>query len=322
MASFEDGLSWPEILTRYDITNIDNRYLLLKRNAQPRTYEFEPIGKQVDVAINEWFDLEDGQQPVWGKIDIHPNLIGKLTTAVLRLPPLNIDIETADGLVTGYRTVGDIMDEGFLLSPILSSRWDFVDFAKPNWQDKLAAKQVKRFRIVADGFNAMRYPPKYQVSLSQFKFSRQSFDGVVGLQDWNTQVTPLPLEGYLQKVNIDNTDEMGWLAHAPMKMAISLSGTEKSFSADFGILEEAVVNGLNENIGDGVEFKIIGLQADGEETLLYSRDLQPKENLEDRGTQKISVDLSQADFARLILETSMGKDPSFDWSYWSDFQLK
>ncbi|MGD1920692.1 MAG: hypothetical protein ACFCAD_18500, partial [Pleurocapsa sp.] len=113
------------------------------------------------------------------------------------------------------------MDDGFLLSPVLSNRWDFVNFATPNRQDKLSAKQVKRFRIVAEGFNAMRYPPKYQVSLSQFKFYRQSFDNVVGWQGWNTQGTiPIPLEGHLQRVKIDNTNEIGWLAHAPMKMII------------------------------------------------------------------------------------------------------
>ena len=322
LASFEDGLSLPEILTRYDIANLENRYLLLQRNAQPRTYEFEPIVKQVDVPINQWFELEDVRQPVWGKIDIHPNLIGKLTTTILRLPPLNIEIETADGLTTGYRTIGDIMDDGFLLSPILSSRWDFVDFASPNWQDKLAAKKVKRLRIVADGFNAMRYPPKYQVSLSQLKFPRQSFDGIAGREDWDNQITPLPLEGNLQRVDIDNTDEMGWLAHAPMKMAISLDGREKKFSVDFGILEQAVVNGLEQNLGDGVEFKIIALQSDGQQKLLFSRSLQPKEDQGDRGKQKVSVDIDRENIVQLILETDSGKDPSFDWSYWSNLKLE
>ncbi|MGD1920693.1 MAG: hypothetical protein ACFCAD_18505 [Pleurocapsa sp.] len=87
LASFEDGLSWPEILTRYDITNMENRYLLLKRNTKPRTYEFEPTVEQANVAMNQWYEVKDGQEPVWGKINIHPNLIGNLTTTIMRLPP-------------------------------------------------------------------------------------------------------------------------------------------------------------------------------------------------------------------------------------------
>ena len=322
LPSFEDGLSWPEILTRYDITDIENRYLLLQRNAQPRQYQIKPTQSKVKVSMNEWFDVGDAQQPVWGEIDIHPNLIGKLTTAILRLPPLNMEIETADGLVTGYRTIGDIMSEGFLLSPVLSSRWDFADFASSDWQDRLALKQVKRFRIVADGFNAMRYPAKYQVSLNQLEFTRQSFAEVAGKSDETLQIRPTPLEGYLQKANIDGSDEMGWLAHAPMKMAIRLSGAEQSFSTDFGILDDAVQNSLNENIGDGVEFKIFGLTANGEETLLFARNLQPRENEGDRGTQKLKLDLSQINISQLVLETAIGKDASFDSSYWSNLRLE
>ena len=322
LASFEDGLSWLEILTRYDIADIENSYLVLKRNSQPRTYKLEPTVEQVDVAINEWFDIEDAPQPVWGKIDIHPNLIGKLTTAILRLPPINIEVETADGLISSYRTVGDIMDEGFLLSPILSSRWDFVNFASPSWQDKLASRQVKRFRIVAEGFNATRYPQKYQVSLSQLEFPRQSFAAVTGWRNWTDNIVPIPLEGNLQRVDVDGTGEMGWMAHAPMKMAISLEGTEQKFSVDFGILKQAVIDGLNRQLGDGVEFKIFALQSDGRQKLLFDRNLQPFKNKSDRGTQTVSIDISQMDISRLILETNEKKDASFDWSYWSNLQLK
>ena len=322
MASFEDGLSWPEILTRYDIANVENRYLLLKKNAQPRPYELKPIQNTVNVALNEWFDVSELQNPLWCKLDIHPNLIGKLTTAILRLPPINIEIETADGLITGYRTIGDVMSEGFLLSPVLSTRWDFIDFAASDWQKRLAAKQVTRFRIVAEGFNAQRYPEEYQVSFSQLEFSRQSFAGVTGWQEWNNQIIPIPIEGYLQRVDIDDQDEVGWLAHPPMKTKIELKGTEQSFSANFGILNNAVENALRDNVGDGVEFKIIAVESDGQETLLFSRDLQPKDNPQDRGIQQVKIDLGQINPTQLILETSSGKDTLYDWSYWSELKLE
>ena len=322
LASFEDGLSWLEILTRYDIADVDNSYLLLKRNAQPRTYQLKPLVENANVAINEWFELNNTSQPVWGKIDIHPNLIGKLTTAILRLPPINIEIETADGSISSYRTIGDIMDEGFLLSPVLSSRWDFMNFAAPKWQAKLASKQVKKFRIVAEGFNARRYPDKYRVSLSQLEFPRQNFARVTGWQDWTDKIVPIPLEGYLQRVNIDDTDEMGWMAHAPTKMAISLEGTEQKFSVNFGILNQAVIDDLEEQIGDGVKFRVFALQSDGSQKLLFDRDLQPLKNKSDRGTQTVSIDISRMDISRLILETNEKQDASFDWSYWSNLQLR
>ena len=42
LSSMEDGLSWPEILTRYDIKNFEKRYLLLEKRAEPRSYQLQP----------------------------------------------------------------------------------------------------------------------------------------------------------------------------------------------------------------------------------------------------------------------------------------
>jgi hypothetical protein len=91
LASFEDGLSWPEILTRYDITNIEGRYLMLQRSSQPRPYQLKPITNEVNLSLGEWFDVPNNQEPVWGKIKIHPNLWGKLASAALKLPPLYLE---------------------------------------------------------------------------------------------------------------------------------------------------------------------------------------------------------------------------------------
>ena len=41
--SLEDGLSWPEFLTRYDIKGMTNTTLLLKRSAAPRTFQLTPL---------------------------------------------------------------------------------------------------------------------------------------------------------------------------------------------------------------------------------------------------------------------------------------
>ena len=322
LASFEDGLSWPEILTRYDITDIEGRYLLLQRSSQPRQYEFEPMTNEIELTLGEWFDVPDTQEPVWGKIELHPNLLGKLATAALRLPPLYMEIETADGMKTKYRTIGDVMSEGFLLSPTLSNRWDFLDLADPDWQKKLAQRHVTKFRIVDEGLNSWLYPQTYQFTLSQLQFPRQDFTKVVGWSDGSNQITPKPLDGGIQRVLINNTDKAGWMAHAPMTMVVELNEKRQSFSFSFGILEEGVEEALKENAGDGVEFKIIYLHTNGNEKTIFSRRLQPMSNPEDRGIHQATVDLSQINATRLMLETVPGKDNQYDWSYWSELKAK
>ena len=166
----------------------------MQRNSQPRQYQIEPITEQVTLGFNEWFDVPKTQEPIWGKIELHPNLLGKLATAALRLPVLYLEVETADGIQTKYRTIGDVMNEGFLLSPILANRWDFLDLASSDWQSRLAGKEVVKFRIIADGLNSSLYPSEYQFSLSKLQFPRQDFAQVSGWQDWSQQIRPLPVE--------------------------------------------------------------------------------------------------------------------------------
>ena len=318
LASFEDGLSWPEILTRYDIANIEGSYLILQRSSQPRQYELETITNEIKLSFNEWFDVPDTQEPVWGTFELHPNILGKLATAAVRLPRLYLEIETADGIKTKYRTVGDVMSEGFLLSPVLSNRWDFLDLAAPNWQEKLAQQKVTKFRIISEGFNSLIYPQKYQFTLSQLKFPRQDFSQVIGWQSWDDQITPKLIDKLIRKIYIN--DEPAWDAHAPMKMLVELEAKKQKFSFSFGIVEQGVEQAIKENLGDGVEFKVIALNSNGQQETIFSRQLQPMKNLQDRGKQKASIDLSQIDATKFILETVPGKDTSYDWSYWSDFK--
>ena len=323
LASFEDGLSWPEILTLYDITNIEGRYLLMQRSPKPRQYKFEPLTKEVEVGFNEWFDVPDTQEPVWAKIDLHPNLLGKLTAAALRLPPLYLEVITADGISTSYRTIGNVMSEGFLLSPTLANRWDFLDLATNDWRDKLDREQVKRFRIIKDDDNARLYPQTYKVSLSEFQFPRQSFEKVANWQEWNSQLIPKPLNGGVKKlVKINGKEQTGWMAHAPLRMLIDLEEDARRFSFGFGILDVGLQKALKENEGDGVEFKIIALKPGNIEETIFSRQLQPRTNPQDRGTHRASVDLGQIKADKLIIETVAGEDNKWDESYWTDLKVE
>ncbi|MGB5632098.1 MAG: NPCBM/NEW2 domain-containing protein [Waterburya sp.] len=111
------------------------------------------------------------------------------------------------------------------------------------------------------------------------------------------------------------------MTHAPMKTSIELKGTESSLSVKFGILDEGVAEALQENTGDGVEFKIIAL-TDGREEVIFSRKLQPMINAPDRGAQEVQLDLSQVKADQLILETLPGENNMWDWSYWSEIKAE
>lgn len=320
LASFEDGFSWPEILTRYDVSNLEGRYLLLQRNPKPRQYKITPIKENLELSLGEWFNVPT-DFPVWAKIHLKPNFLGKVATSILRLPRLYLEIETVDGIRTKYRTVNGVMEAGFLLSPVLTDRWDFLNFAGDGWQKKLARQQVAKIRIVEEGSSSRFYTPTYGLNLAQLEFSRQDLTQVVGWQEWQDSILPQPLAGTIQKIHLEDLNKAGWYAHAPAKMAIALPEKAISFQTNFGILEAGVANALKDKTGDGVEFRIIATQADGQTTVLFSRKLQPRLNQQDRGVQQIKLELKDVDSSQLILETLAGQDGQWDWSYWSDLTI-
>ena len=313
--SIEDGLSWPELLTRYDIKDIEGRYLVLKRNLQPRPYSLKPLVKAT-VPLGEWFDLpEDRSFTLWAKIDLNPNILGKLTSSALKLPPTYMEIETFDAQEYKYRLITDIMSQGFLLSPVLSSRWDFLALANSDWQQRLKWSQVKRIRISNQGLESLVYPESYKISLSSLNFPRQDFNKVNGWQNWNhnifhTGIIIQPLDGALKKVKLPNTKD-GWLAHAPMKIKFKLADTAETLSVGFGIVDGAWQEGAT----DGVEFRIIARAFNGQEQVIFSRRLEPASNPKDRGVQQATIDLSKIDAHEVILETLPGANPQWDWSY-------
>ena len=322
LPSAEDGLSWPELLTRYDIKDLENRYLVLKRNQQPRSYFLTPLVKAT-VPVGEWYELpEEALFPIWTKINFHPNILGKLSSTVFKLPAIFMDIETTNGKINQYRLITDILDKGFLLSPLLANRWDFLALANSDWQRNLKWSQVKRIRISNQGLNSLLYPNSYEISLSSLEFPRQDFNQVTGWQNWHrnmlsTGTAILPIDGALEKIELPN-NKYGFFAHAPMKIKVKLADTAEILSFGFGILDGAWQEGAT----DGVEFRVVAHEFNGQEKVIFSRRLEPASKSKDRGVQQATIDLSQSDAYEVILETLQEQDNSWDWSYWSEITIK
>ena len=318
LPSVADGLSWPELLTHYDIKDIEGRYLALKRNRQPRSYSLTPPIK-TKVPLGEWFELPDESfLPLWAKIDLNPNFLGKLASAALKLPYVYMKVETAEGKERKYRLITDILDRGFLISPVLSNRWDFLDFANSDWHQKLKWSQVKRIKISNKGLNTLLYPHSYEISLSSLDFPRQDFSQVNGWESWHqntlkTGTTIQPINGALEKLELPH-NKHGWSAHAPMKIKVKLSDTAERLSFNFGIADGAWQSGAT----DGVKFRIAAYPLNGGREILFSRKLKPVSRPQDRGVQHASIDLSTIDTHEVILETFTGDNDQWDWSYWSE----
>ena len=117
-----------------------------------------------------------------------------------------------------------------------------------------------------------------------------------------------------QTVEILSTPRRVIFAHAPSKVTYTITvGPESSLAFAIGILPEAW-----EKIPQGVKFNI-DVFSNGETDTIFSRVLQPKRNIGDRGWHNflISLDKYSAETILLIFSTSgSGEDLSFCWSAW------
>lgn len=326
LPSSADGLSWPELLTRYNITDVTGAYLVLKRRNKPSDYKFSPLLQEKTLQIGEWVDVPTGNKSsaIWMQANAQPSLFGKVLTTLFRQPQLRIELEFADGSSGQYRVLDDVMRAGQLLSPQINHRQDFAYLAGGIQRAAVPSSDVKRMRLTTGYSAKLAYSPSYTLNLSQLNFPAQDLDSVPG---WSNFKDFLPLRKAEVSVSSAIRPQMTnssdgrtvFLAHADTRLIVFLPTGSQQLSVEYGILDGAWQNAAKAPTeADGVEFRIVANYPDGQENVLFSQWLDPHENEEDRGQHHAVVDLTSISIGQISLETLSGpaKNNFADWSYW------
>ena len=149
VAAQDDGLSWPELLTRYDVTGMTGQYVLMKKSVTPRQYQLTPIGETV-ASFDERIQIPSMiGGPIWVRIDIRRSLYGKIVAMLYRPPRVLLTLFTRSGRASGGRLLPGEARAGFLLSPVVENRQSFFALASTNWQHELSDLEVVSARITA-----------------------------------------------------------------------------------------------------------------------------------------------------------------------------
>jgi MFS family permease len=143
-SAMDDGLSWPELLTRYDIPGLSDKfgnYLVLSRSPRPRGYHLRPF-PPATITLGLPFappNLTNGL--VWAEIDIKKTLAGDLQSFLDKPSALMADLQLADGSRHRCRIVPGVASAGFLLSPYIQNNRSFLALARAD-QTLLSSKAV------------------------------------------------------------------------------------------------------------------------------------------------------------------------------------
>lgn len=150
--ALDDGLSWPELLTRYDLKGLaddQGAFLLLTRSLVPRKFSLTPLAK-TSVRFGESLALPDaGHGLVWVEIEIKKTLAGTVVNALYKPPVLRLSVKLRDHTQHSYRLVPGMAGGGFLLSPLVADNRAFAALASAGGRD-LANAAVESLVIFAD----------------------------------------------------------------------------------------------------------------------------------------------------------------------------
>jgi hypothetical protein len=146
--ALDDGLSWPELLTRYDFRGgVARRYLLLGRSPAPRRYTLTPMA-ELTGRLGELVKLpvpENGK-PVWATIDLRPTWRGRAAAVIFKPPAVAMAVRERSGRTRSYRVIPQLLAAGFILSPVISGPADVVSLLE---RDGLEPPDDRRVEAIA-----------------------------------------------------------------------------------------------------------------------------------------------------------------------------
>lgn len=167
--SLDDGASWPELLTRYDLAAVTSQFLVLGPPRRTRTYELVPLTRAT-TAPGDVVHVPD-HVPVWVEIDMAPTIAHRALAAAFKAPTVFLTVMRRDGSRREYRLIPDAARAGFLLSPVVDDRRRFALLAAGAWSD-LEAARVESFSITSLGANVL-YAPVIGVRFFKLVFEPQ-----------------------------------------------------------------------------------------------------------------------------------------------------
>ena len=178
--ALDDGLSWPELLTRYDLRGTSDAlgtYLFLSRSAAPREYHLTPL-QDTSARWGEPVTPPSATAgPIWVEIEIKKTLIGTVVSALYKPPVLVLTVSLRDNGQQDFRMVPAMARGGFLLSPVIGDNQAFAALASADGQRDLAGQEVMSMTVLADtrSYSTICYQSPMAVRFYRLDFPRQDF---------------------------------------------------------------------------------------------------------------------------------------------------
>jgi hypothetical protein len=172
--ALEDGKSWLELLTRYEVRGISESNaapLVLTRSTAAREYHLEPL-TNVTAQFGEKVTVPNaGGHPVWVEMDIKKSLAGKIVSALYKPSVLLLNVSLGGGGESTYRIIPGMARSGFLLSPFIGDNVSFGRLASRDLQRQLAGFYVATMSVSVDAWSGSSSDYRAPIQIRFYKLT-------------------------------------------------------------------------------------------------------------------------------------------------------
>jgi hypothetical protein len=168
--SLDDGLSWPAMLDNYGVSDSNGNWVLLNRKngMLKRASVYIPL-ETVTAQLGQEISMPEADGPVFIQVHVTLSRLGKLINLLYKVSPLSIRVTEWDGKESLYRVNANMMDTGFILSPLVTTNDDFVKLFDPDCS-RCMRNRIKSFALEVSGGNPTAWNKTYTATLEQYKY--------------------------------------------------------------------------------------------------------------------------------------------------------
>jgi hypothetical protein len=165
-APLEDGASWVPLLGRYRPTGFAGEFAVLDRRADASQVIETPIAT-LGGHLGEPISLQGLEGPIFVRIDLGPTIIGRLLNLAFKPPELRIALTYANGEHADFRYVAGMGATGFLLSPAVTTKEQFVALQSTVREGYFRSSLPVSFKIYEAESPGLAWRSLYAAKLSQ-----------------------------------------------------------------------------------------------------------------------------------------------------------
>jgi hypothetical protein len=321
LPTMDDPLVLRLLAQRYHYIISEQGFTLWRRNPGPFDLAANrPVPlRTATIRLNEDLDLADlAAPPLWAEIDYGFSMAGRLRRFLFRPPLVHLHLTDDRGRESVHRLPQSIGRTGFMLSPIIHDKLDYMRAV-----DGGAGRRAVTLRVAIDPRDRIFFRRDVKVAFSALPVSEAGRDYFIRHADQARfhlfAQPPLSFDAFLEPSEDTIDGRPVLVMHAPSELTFEVPLGATMVHGHYGFATGAY---SGEGRTDGAVFGVYWTGG-GETRVLMERLLDPLHRVDDRGLQHFSTPLPRAHgLVTFRIHPGPRGDYTYDWTAWSGIEFK